>query len=235
VVLIHGGPWTYNNTWGWNPMSQFLASRGYAVLEPAFRGSLGFGTKHYKASFKQWGLSMQDDIADGAKWAVSKGYADPKRMCLAGASYGGYSTLMGLINDPELFKCGVNWVGVTDLELHFKGHWSFKSDMQSSWRDYGGPEIVGDLVKDVVQIRATSPLINASKITQPILLAYGGVDARVPRYQGDKFYQAVKATNKDVEYVVYEEEGHGWYLLKNNIDFWGRVEKFLDKHIGTSQ
>jgi dipeptidyl aminopeptidase/acylaminoacyl peptidase len=235
VVLVHGGPWVAGTSWGWSPYSQFLASRGYAVLEPSFRGTTGLGMKHYKASFKQWGLAMQDDIADAAKWAIAKGYADPKRICVAGASYGGYATLMGLIKDPELFKCGIDWVGVTDIELLYKGDWSFKSDMNPDWVHYGAPDLVGDLVKDAAQLKATSPLANASKVTQPLLLAYGGADVRVPAYHGQKFYDAVRATNKNVEWVVYPEEGHGWHLLKNNVDFWTRVEKFLDKNIGTPQ
>lgn len=234
VVLIHGGPWERGNTWGWNSQSQFLASRGYAVLEPSFRGSTGLGAKHYKASFKQWGLSMQDDIADGAKWAVAKGYADPKRMCLAGSSYGGYATLMGLAKDGDLFKCGVAWVGMTDLPSYFKERWS-KSGMQSSGREYGAPELVGDLSKDGAQLRTTSPLHNAARISQPLLLAYGGADPQVPQYQGEQFYKAVRETNKNVEFVTYPDEGHGWTLLKNDVDFWSRVEKFLGKHIGMPQ
>lgn len=232
VILIHGGPWTRGSTWGWMRESQFLASRGYAVLEPSFRGTTGLGTKHMESSFKQWGLAMQDDIADAAKFAIEKGYADPQRICLAGASYGGYATLMGLIKDPQLFKCGVDWVGVTDIELLLNGHWSFKSDMSQDTREYSAPQMIGDLVQHKEQFKATSPLYNAAKITQPLLLAYGAADVRVPKYHGDKFYKAVKATNPNVEYIVYDEEGHGWALPKNNIDFWGRVEKFLDKHIG---
>ena len=235
VVMVHGGPWVAGTPWGWSPYSQFLASRGYAVLEPSFRGTTGLGMKHYKASFKQWGLAMQDDVADAAKWAIAKGYADPKRICVAGASYGGYATLMGLIKDPDLFKCGIDWVGVTDIELLYKGDWSFKSDMNPDWVHYGAPDVIGDLVKDAAQLKATSPLANASKIQQPLLLAYGGADVRVPRYHGEKFHNAVKASNKNVEYVVYDEEGHGWHLLKNNVDFWTRVEKFLDKNIGAQQ
>jgi dipeptidyl aminopeptidase/acylaminoacyl peptidase len=232
VILIHGGPWVRGSTWGWQRESQFLASRGYAVLEPSFRGTTGLGQHHMQSSFKQWGLTMQDDIADAAKFAIEKGYANAQRICLAGASYGGYATLMGLIKDPQLFKCGVDWVGVTDIELLLNGHWSFKSDMSDETREYSAPQMIGDLVKNKEQFRATSPLYNASKITQPLLLAYGAADMRVPKYHGDKFYNAVKATNKDVEFVVYPEEGHGWALPKNSIDFWGRVEKFLDKHIG---
>jgi dipeptidyl aminopeptidase/acylaminoacyl peptidase len=232
VVLVHGGPYVRGSQWGWNPQTQFLASRGYAVLEPEYRGSTGFGTKHFRAGWKQWGLAMQNDIADGAKWAIAEGIVDPKRICIAGASYGGYAALMGLINDPGLFKCGIDWVGVTDIELLYTGHWSFRSDLSETYKQYGMPDLVGDPVKDAEQLKATSPLVQAARITQPLLLAYGGADERMPLYHGKKFYDAVKRTNADVEWVLYPEEGHGWYLPKTRIDFWGRVEKFLERHIG---
>ena len=232
VVLVHGGPYVRGGSWGWDANTQFLASRGYAVLEPEFRGSTGFGTKHFRAGWKQWGLKMQDDIADGARWAIAQGTADPKRICIAGASYGGYATLMGLINDPDLYKCGVNWIGVTDINLLYDGHWNFTSDLPDGWKQYGMPELIGDQVKDAEQLKATSPLLQASRIKQPLLLAYGGADRRVPLPHGTKFHQAVKEGNPNVEWIEYEEEGHGWMLPKNRIDFWGRVEKFLDKNIG---
>jgi dipeptidyl aminopeptidase/acylaminoacyl peptidase len=232
VVLVHGGPYVRGSVWGWNAQSQFLASRGYAVLEPEFRGSTGYGANHYTAGWKQWGLKMQDDIADGTRWAIAQGIADPKRICIAGASYGGYATLMGLVKDPDLYRCGVEWVGVTDLQLLHDGHWSFKSDMTSDYREYGMPELIGDPVKDAAQFEATSPLRQAARITQPLLMAYGGADRRVPMYHGRKFYDAVIKTNQQVEWIEYQEEGHGWTLPKNRIDFWGRVEKFLDKQIG---
>ena len=231
VVLVHGGPWVRGSTWGWHAESQFLASRGYAVLEPSFRGSTGLGTAHYKAGFKQWGLAMQDDLADGVRWAVEKGYADPKRVCIAGASYGGYATLMGLVNDPDLYRCGVNWVGVTDINLMY-GSAHHRSDMSDEWKRYGMPEMIGDPVKDAAQLKATSPIEQAARITRPLLLAYGGADQRVPIDHGTRFLAAVRRTNPNVEWVEYPAEGHGFYLPKNNIDFWGRVEKFLDKHIG---
>jgi dipeptidyl aminopeptidase/acylaminoacyl peptidase len=232
VVLVHGGPYVRGSTWGWNPQSQFLASRGYAVLEPEYRGSTGFGVKHFKAGWKQWGLAMQNDIADGTRWAIAKGLVDPKRICIAGASYGGYATLMGLVNDPDLYKCGVDWVGVTDINLLYNGSWNFASDMSAEWKKYGMPDMVGDQVKDAAQLKATSPLEQAARITQPVLMAYGGVDVRVPIYHGKKFYDAVTRTNKNVEWIEYPEEAHGWRLPKNSIDFWTRVEAFLDKHIG---
>jgi dipeptidyl aminopeptidase/acylaminoacyl peptidase len=231
VVLVHGGPWVRGSTWGWHPQSQFPASRGYAVLEPSFRGTTGFGAAHYKASFKQWGLAMQNDLADGVRWAIEKGYADPKRVCIAGASYGGYATLMGLVNDPDLYKCGVNWVGVTDIDLMY-GSANHRSDMSDEWKRYGMPELIGDQVKDAAQLKATSPIEQAARITRPLLLAYGGADLRVPIVHGTRFHAAVKGHDPNVEWIEYPAEGHGFYLPKNRIDFWRRVEKFLDKNIG---
>lgn len=235
VVLVHGGPYVRGNSWGWDADSQFLASRGYAVLEPEYRGSTGFGTRHFRAGWKQWGLKMQDDIADGARWAIAQGTADAKRICIAGASYGGYATLMGLINDKDLYQCGIDWVGVTDINMMYDGHWNFTSDLPDGWKQYGMPHLIGDQVKDAEQLKATSPLLRAAEIKQPLLLAYGGADMRVPLPHGTKFYKAVKQTSPDVEWVEYDEEGHGWALPKNRIDFWGRVEKFLDKHIGAAR
>jgi dipeptidyl aminopeptidase/acylaminoacyl peptidase len=232
VVLVHGGPSAKGSSWGWNPETQFLASRGYAVLEPEFRGSTGFGSRHFKAGWKQWGLAMQNDVADGTRWAIAQGYANPKRICIAGASYGGYATLMGLVNDPDLYKCGIDWVGVTDINLLYKGSWNDWSDTSDEAKRYGMPVTIGDPVKDAAQFKATSPIEQAARITQPLILAYGGSDHRVPAYHGKQFYDAVTRTNKNVEWIEYPEEGHGWHLPKNAVDFWGRVEKFLDKNIG---
>ena len=234
VVLVHGGPYVRGNAWGWNAESQFLASRGYAVLEPEFRGSAGFGTKHLRAGFKQWGLAMQDDLADGVRWAVGQGIADGTRVCIAGASYGGYAALMGLVRHPDLYKCGVNVVGVTDINLLYDGGWTFTNDTSDEYKSYGMPRMIGDRIKDAAQLKATSPIEQAARITQPVLLAYGGVDRRVPINHGTKFRDAVMKTNKNVEWIEYPEEGHGWSLEKNNLDFWSRVERFLDRNIGPS-
>lgn len=232
VVMVHGGPHVRGKSWGWSPDSQFLASRGYAVLEPEFRGSQGFGSQHERAGYKQWGLAMQDDIADGVRWAIDKGLVDPKRICIAGASYGGYATLMGLINDPDLYKCGINFVGVTDIGLLFDNGWNFSDDVSREAKEHSMPEKIGDPVKDAAKFKATSPIAQAARITQPLMLAYGGVDRRVPINHGTALRDAVMRTNKNVEWIVYPEEGHGWSLEKNRLDFWGRVEKFLEQHIG---
>jgi dipeptidyl aminopeptidase/acylaminoacyl peptidase len=233
VVLVHGGPYLRGTSWHWDPEVQFLASRGYAVLEPEFRGSTGYGSKLFRAGWKQWGLAMQDDVADGARWAIAQGIADPRRICIAGASYGGYATLMGLAKDPDLFRCGVEWVGVTDINLMFKSDWS--NDASEEWQKYGMPVLVGDPVKDAEQLKNTSPVNVAGKIRQPLLMAYGGSDRRVPIEHGKAFRDAVRANNNKVEWIEYADEGHGWRLVKNRIDFWTHVEKFLNANIGSGR
>lgn len=232
VVLVHGGPYVRGTNWGWDAQVQFLASRGYIVLQPEFRGSTGYGSRHFRAGWKQWGLKMQDDIADATQWAIDQGYADPKRICIAGASYGGYATLMGLVNHPQLYRCGINWAGVTDIGLLFSGHWLYRDDASPEVRQLGMPVLIGDPVQDAERFKATSPTTQAHRITQPLLLAYGGADLRVPLVHGLRLRDAVRSHNRQVEWVEYELEGHGWQVPANKIDFWTRVETFLDKHIG---
>jgi acetyl esterase/lipase len=228
VLLVHGGPWVRGADWHFDPEVQFLASRGYAVLQPAFRGTTGYGLQHFQASFGQWGLAMQDDLMDALRWAVEQGHADPQRVCIAGASYGGYAALMGLARDGEAFRCAVAWVGVTDPLLLFDSTWS---DITEEARTYGLQRMVGDPVADAAKLKAVAPLHLASRIRKPLLLAYGGWDTRVDIEHGERLRSALKPHNADVEWVVYREEGHGWDRPENRIDFWTRVEKFLARHL----
>jgi dipeptidyl aminopeptidase/acylaminoacyl peptidase len=218
--------------WGWDPEGQFLASRGYAVLEPEFRGSRGYGFKLFSAGLKQWGLKMQDDIADSVKWAVDKGIADPERVCIMGGSYGGYATLMGLVNDPGLYRCGVASAAVTDISLLYDSSMAVLSDTSPDYKAYGMPELVGDREKDAAQFEATSPLKQAARIKRPLLLAHGTDDVRVPFPHYIKMRSALQEAKANAEFVEYAGEGHAWSTLKTRLDFWGRVEKFLDKNIG---
>ncbi len=230
VVLVHGGPFVRGREWEWNPELQFLAAHGYAVLEPEYRGSTGYGSKLFLAGWKQWGLGMQNDVADGVKWAIAQGIVDPKRVCIAGASYGGYATLMGLVNDPDLYRCGIDWVGVTDIDLLFDSHWSDASD---AWKRYGLTKLVGDQKTDAAQFKATSPIAQVGRIHAPVLLAYGGKDVRVPIEHGERFHDALmKQAGAKSEWVVYDDEGHGWRSMDTRIDFWNRVASFLDANIG---
>lgn len=229
VVLVHGGPFMPGQHWHFNAEVQFLAARGYVVIQPEFRGTLGYGTEHAKGGWRQWGKSMQDDVTDATRWAMAQGLADPKRIAIAGASYGGYATLMGLVREPGLYRCGVCWVGVTDLDMLHTVTWD---DMPASYKKFGMPKLLGDRVKDADDLKANSPLTHAAKITQPMLLAYGGKDRRVPIVHGEKFKKAVQATNPNVEWVVYDDEGHGWADPANKLDFYGRMARFLDRYTG---
>jgi acetyl esterase/lipase len=232
VVLVHGGPYLRGTEWGWEPDSQFLASRGYAVLQPEFRGSTGYGMQHFTAGWKQWGLKMQDDVADSVMWAVAQGYADPNRVCIMGGSYGGYAALMGLVKDGDMYRCGIAYAAVTDIPLMFeRDNWTI-SDMDDNYKKYGGPKLVGDLEKDAEQLAATSPLNQAARIKRPLLLAHGSDDRRVPVVHFTKMRSVLEARKADAEFIEYMGEGHGWTTAEHRIDFWTRVEKFLDKQIG---
>lgn len=228
VVLVHGGPWVRGGAWEYDAQAQFLASRGYVVIEPEFRGSTGFGDKHYRAGWKQWGQSMQDDVADALKFAVDKGWADPKKVCIAGASYGGYATLMGLARHPDLYKCGVAWVAVTDPRLMFSVHWS---DISDNSKKYSMPQLIGDPEKDADMLKANAPIELVAKINAPVLLAYGAKDVRVPIVHGEKMRDAMTQQGNKPEWVVYDDEAHGFSRTPNLVDFWSRVERFLDQHL----
>jgi dipeptidyl aminopeptidase/acylaminoacyl peptidase len=227
IVLVHGGPYVRGTHWPWEPQAQFLASRGYLVLEPEFRGSTGYGARHFRAGWKAWGLAMQDDLADTLAWAVKQGWADPQRACIMGASYGGYAALMGAITQADLFKCAVNWVGVTDIGLLSSIGWS---DLSEEWKNHGMKRLVGDPDADAAQLKQTSPLARAAEVRLPLLMAYGAEDRRVPLKHGSDMKAALRA-DQPLEWVVYPDEGHGWFNLKTNEDFWGRVERFLARHL----
>jgi len=228
VVLVHGGPFTGAPSWQWDAEVQFLAARGYAVLQPQFRGTRGFGLAHARGGWRQWGKAMQTDVADATRWAIAQGIADPKRIAIAGGSYGGYSALMGLLRDPDLFRCGVAWVAVTDLDMLHTVNWD---DVSSDFKKHGMPSLLGDRIKDALDLKDNSPLTHAARIKQPLLLAYGEKDRRVPLVHGEAFRRAVQPGNAGLEWVAYAEEGHGWRVPANQIDFWNRTVRFLDRHL----
>jgi dipeptidyl aminopeptidase/acylaminoacyl peptidase len=225
VVLHYGGPWVRPVEWRWDPVVQFLASRGYAVFMPAPRASRGFGARLFMAGWRQWGLAMQDDVTDGVRKLIADGLVDGDRVCIAGASYGGYLAMMGLVKEPDLYKCAVNWVGVTDPSFMFTVTWTDFNRVDSGRYDL--PMLVGDPDKDQEQFRRTSPVERAAEIRQPVLMAYGGLDQRVPVVNGERMRSALAPHNRNVQWIVYPDEGHGWLRLEDNIDFWTRVEKFL--------
>lgn len=229
VVLVHGGPWMRGWHWRWDPESQFLASRGYLVVKPEFRGSAGYGDALQNAGTRQWGLKMQDDIADATVWAARQGLAEPQRTCIAGASYGGYATLMGLVRYPDLYRCGVAWAAVSDISLMYDIYWS---DAGAEQKVYAMPELIGDPVKDAAQLAATSPLQQAARINRPLLLAHGGIDRRVPIEHATKLRSALEANHAPVTWIEFKDEAHGWKKPQTRTAFYEQVQEFLDANIG---
>jgi dipeptidyl aminopeptidase/acylaminoacyl peptidase len=229
IVNPHGGPWV-RDEWGFNREVQFLASRGYAVLQMNFRGSTGYGGKLLTAGYGQWGLSMQDDITDGVRWTVAQGIADPKRIAIYGASYGGYATMAGLAFTPDLYRCGINYVGVTDIELLLK-------TIPEAWEATRAQleAMTGNAKKDRERLRATSPLLNADKIRVPVFFAYGELDERVDMKHATKLASKLKANHIPIEWMVRTDEGHGYHHWKNKIEFYQTAERFLaDNMSGTA-
>ncbi len=229
VINPHGGPWA-RDQWGFNPEAQFLANRGYAVLQMEFRGSTGYGRKFWESSFKQWGKTMQDDVSDGVKWLVDRGVADPKRVAIYGGSYGGYATLAGITFTPDLYACAVDYVGVSNL-------FTFMTTIPPYWEP--GRQMFYEMVgnpaadKDSVLMAAASPVMHADKIVCPLFIAQGKNDPRVNINESNQMVEALKARNITVEYMVKDNEGHGFHNEENRFDFYGAMEKFLDTHIGS--
>ncbi|HUP45067.1 MAG TPA: prolyl oligopeptidase family serine peptidase [Thermoanaerobaculia bacterium] len=227
IVLPHGGPWA-RDYWGYDSLAQFLANRGYAVLQPNFRASTGYGKRFLNAGNKQWGTGiMQHDISDGVKYLVDSGVADPKRVGIMGGSYGGYATLAGLAYTPQLYAAGVSIVGPSNLFT-----------LLNSIPAYWGPikKIfllrMGDPEVDKEQLEAQSPLFHASQIEDPLLVIQGANDPRVKQPESDQIVIALRDRGHPVEYVVAPDEGHGFAGRENRIAMFAAIEKFLANHLG---
>lgn len=223
VVSVHGGPWVRDH-WGFNPEVQFLAGLGYAVLQPQYRGSTGFGSAHFKKSFGQWGLAMQDDITDGVNSLVKQGVVDAKRVCIMGASYGGYASMMGLVKDPDLYRCGVNLMGLANL-FYYISDWS-----KYKVFEYTMKEMLGDVDALRDQFVATSPSKQADRIKAPVFMAYGEKDRRVPLVHGEEMRDALKKLNKTYQYMELEKEEHGFAKEETRYRVYGAIEAFLKKY-----
>ncbi len=225
VVNPHGGPWARDH-WGFNPEVQFLANRGYAVLQINFRGSTGYGRNFWEISFKQWGLAMQDDITDGVKWLIKEGIADPKRVAIYGGSYGGYATLAGIAYTPELYAAAVDYVGVSNLL-------TFMKTIPPYWKPYLEMmyEMVGNPETEETQMKAVSPVFHVDKIKTPLFVAQGAKDPRVNINESNQIVEALKKRGVKVEYMVKENEGHGFSNEENQFAFYKAMEKFLKKHL----
>ena len=225
VVNVHGGPWA-RDYWTYNPEVQFLANRGFAVLQVNYRGSTGYGRKFWESSFKQWGKKMQDDVSDGVKWLIEQGIANPEKVGIYGGSYGGYATLAGLAFSPELYACGVDYVGVSNLFTFLKTippYWEPMLKMMY--------EMVGDPESDSVLLREASPVFHADRIVAPLFVAQGKMDPRVNINESDQMVEAMKKRGVEVEYMIKDNEGHGFRNQENRFDFYRAMEKFLTKYL----
>jgi dipeptidyl aminopeptidase/acylaminoacyl peptidase len=233
VVLIHGGPWVQHMPWGVFSGdfqdAQLLASRGYAVIVPAFRGTMGLGRKAYQASRGEFGRAMQDDIEDAVGWAVARGVADAGRICLMGASYGGYAALMGLVKTPDRYRCAVAGMPVTDLPAMIESGWSQVSRFDAPrlfWT-----EMVGDPRKDADALRAASPARQAAKIKAAVML-YGSVDdRRTPLEQMELMRSALRAQGQEPVWIAKYGEGHGFTGAANVVEVYEETFKFLRRHL----
>ena len=225
IVNPHGGPWA-RDEWGFNSEVQFLASRGYAVLQLNFRGSTGYGRKFWMEGFKQWGQSMQNDITDGVNYLIKQGIANPNRIGIYGGSYGGYATLSGLAFSPKVYACGVDYVGVSNLI-------TFMQTIPPYWKPYLEMmyEMVGDPEKDKAMLEAASPALHADKIVAPLLIAQGAKDPRVNQAESDQMVKALRDRGVTVEYIVEPEEGHGFHNEENRFKFYRAMETFLDQNL----
>jgi len=225
VVHPHGGPW-HRDEWGYNPVVQFLVNRGYAVLQMNFRGSTGYGRTFWESSFKQWGRTMQDDVSDGLLWLIQQGIADKARVAIFGGSYGGYCTLAGLTFTPELYACGIDYVGVSNLFTFMKTippYWS--QFLETMYEMVGNPETEKDL------LTAASPVFHVDKIRAPLFVIQGAKDPRVNIEESNQIVEALRKRGIDVPYLVKENEGHGFHNEENRFEVYEAMESFLGKHL----
>ncbi len=229
IVNPHGGPWA-RDSWGFNPEAQFLANRGYCVLQMNFRGSTGYGRTFWEAGFGQWGLAMQDDITDGVQWLIDQGIAERNRIAIYGGSYGGYAVLAGIVRTPELYAAAVDFVGVSNL-LTFMNtippYW--KPLLEKMYSMVGHPE------HDRERLVATSPALNAQHIRTPLFIAQGANDPRVNKDESDQMVAALRSRGVEVEYMVKANEGHGFHNDENKFEFYERMEAFLSRHLGRAE
>jgi dipeptidyl aminopeptidase/acylaminoacyl peptidase len=225
VLLPHGGPIDVSDDWFYDDDAQFLANHGYLVLQVNYRGSGGRGQAFREAGYLKWGTRIQQDLIDGVKWAIDQQYADPARICVYGASFGGYSAMMTVIRAPGLFKCAAGYAGVYDLKMMYK-----KGDVRES--KSGRSYLTTVIGRDDAELDANSPDKLADRIDVPVLLVHGEDDRRAPFAQARAMRAALDAAHKPYEWLAKPGEGHGFYDEKNRVEFYNTLQAFLEKHIG---
>ena len=226
VLNVHGGPWA-RDEWGYNPEAQWLANRGYVCLQVNFRGSTGYGKEFLNAGDKEWGRNMQNDLVDAVNWAIDQGIADPERVAIYGASYGGYAALAGATFTPDLFCCAVPMMGPSNLVTFLETippYWSTMIEIM--YKRIGDPRTEEELLLE------RSPLFKVDEIKIPMLIAQGANDPRVIQAESDQFVEAMRANGLEVDYIVFEDECHGFAKPENRLKFYGDAERFLAKHLG---
>ncbi|WP_431958036.1 S9 family peptidase [Nocardia lijiangensis] len=229
ILMVHGGPW-YRDSWDFDPAAQLFANRGYAVLQVNFRGSTGYGKAFVKAAIGEFAGKMHDDLLDAVHWAVGQGYADPDRVAIFGGSYGGYASLVGVTFTPDVFAAAIDYVGISDLTNFLRTIPSFaKPHTANNWHLFVGdpddPEQEADML-------ARSPITHVDRIRTPLLVIQGANDVRVVRAESDNLVKALLERGVEVEYMVKDDEGHGFANPENQIDMFHAIERFLARHVG---
>ncbi len=228
VLLVHGGPWA-RDYWGYSSTVQLLANRGYAVLQINYRGSTGYGRAFKEAAVGEFAGKMHTDLIDGVDWAVSQGIADPQKIAIFGFSYGGYATLVGLTFTPETFACGVDVFGISNLVTFTQSVPQYWKNWMPLWYKYVGNP---DAPEDRRRMKAQSPLFRVDQIQRPLLIVQGANDARVKQQESDQIVEAMRKAGKDVEYIIFKNEGHSLRNWQSRIVFYRKLEDFMADHLG---
>ena len=231
---IHGGPFGIADRWRYNPEAQFFAHHGFATLQVNYRGSGNRGEDFIRMGYREWGGKMQDDVTDATLWAIEQGIADPDRICIYGGSYGGYATLMGVVKEPDLYKCGVGYVGVYDLKW-FRGGDGSDFSRNNNFRDArrNFERFMSTAVgEDAESLDPSSPVHHVDKIKAELFIVHGAADVRVPVGHAYRLRDALDEIGKDYEWMIKDKEGHGFRDVDNRVDLYSAMLTFFDKHIG---
>jgi dipeptidyl aminopeptidase/acylaminoacyl peptidase len=228
IVLPHGGPHGIDDEWGYDNEVQLFAHHGYAVLQLNYRGSGGYGQAFQQAGYRQWGQAMQDDLTDATQWAIKQGYADPKRICIYGASYGGYAAVEATVREPSLYRCAIGYAGIYDLRIQLDKSDTQRSNSGTSYLN----TVLGDDRDDLLR---RSPLSGVDRIQAALLLIHGGADERVPFANFREFTRALDKQHKPYESLTEPDEGHGFFLEKHRLEAYQKMLDFLDAHIGSKE